>query len=88
MRPALALLLAFAACAEIPDLGPANDAAAAAPWPRLVPLEPVLAEAAAITISDETATGLDARGAALRARAARLRNAVVGDETTPDASGG
>ena len=83
MHPApvlLAAALALAACAEAPSFpGPGGAAARAGPWPRLVPLGPVLARQAEITIGPEDAAGLEAEAAALRARAARLRRKVIED---------
>lgn len=50
----------------------------AAPYPELVPLGPVLAEANASNVdARQTEAELSARVAALRARAARLRGSVL-----------
>ena len=81
LLPVLPVLLALlgAGCTRFPDLdGAAAVAAQAAPWPVLVPLDPLLAQGAAITITPAVASDLDARAAALRARAARLRARPVG----------
>lgn len=81
--PALFLALALGACTQFPELDDTIDPAAeAADYPRLIPLEPMLAEArAAPARNAETEAALEARAAALRARAARLRGEVVDAET-------
>ncbi len=66
----LALVLLLAACDAPPDVGPiATDG----PAPQLAPLDQLNAQAGAARSGPETAQSLDARGAALRARAAALR---------------
>lgn len=74
---------ALAACSPFPELDETIDAATeAADFPELVPLEPILAEAAAGSNRDpQTKSNLDARAAALRSRAARLRTSVVDEES-------
>lgn len=86
MRPALPCLLVLAllaACARFPELeGAAARGVASAPYPRLVPLDALLAEAAAPGRGEEASRGLQARAAALRARAAALRARPVLDRAT------
>ncbi|WP_156799280.1 hypothetical protein [Oceanicola granulosus] len=77
-----AAALALAACAEFPELdGRVTPAAAAAPYPDLVPLPPLLAAAdalgAAPDLSAPARAAADTRAAELRARAAALRPPVV-----------
>jgi hypothetical protein len=75
-------LLALAGCATFPALdGTVPSHLEHAGYPRLVPVEPLLARAEAIEISDETEAGVAARVAALRARAARLRRTIVDQPT-------
>lgn len=77
--PALALcLLAL----SLPLNGCARDPAVAAErgrvpegWPELVPLDPVLAQADSLGAATDPQPEVAAQGAALRARAAALRNA-------------
>ncbi|MBW7922870.1 MAG: hypothetical protein H3C51_12330 [Rubellimicrobium sp.] len=71
-RLSFILAPALAACAGFPELDARlDDADRNAPWPALVPVAPLLAEAGA---PGATASGdLDARLAALRARADALR---------------
>jgi len=66
-----------AACSDVP-LPPPDAVATSGAWPELRPVGALLAEADMVTISDETAAGLLARGRALRARAAVLRTRTVG----------
>lgn len=95
----LPLLIVLAGCApDLPGMdGTISEAARARPYPRLAPLDPLLAEgarpprAAAVqapliargaalrraTIAAPDTQGLSARGEALRARAAALREAPV-----------
>lgn len=76
--PAL-LLAAVAGCTPFPDLDFTQTAALeAAPYPTLVPIEPILAsvDAAPTDAATETAA-LNARVAGLRARANRLRGSVL-----------
>ena len=83
MRPALpavlllnALLIA-AGCAQVPELDDhVTPAAKAAPYPALVPLDPLLNSTAETRITDQTDPELQARAAALRARAQRMRQAT------------
>jgi len=86
MRPALPRLLALAllaACARFPELeGAATRGVLDAPYPALVPLDALLAEAAAPGMGVEASAGLQARAAALRARAAALRARPVIDRAT------
>ena len=76
--------LALAGCAPPADLPPQLAAAAAsnAPNPALAPLETLLAQGAApVRVTPETGRRLDGAAAALRARAAALRGAVVDPAT-------
>jgi hypothetical protein len=78
----LALLLSsvalLTACARMPDLDAnVTPAARAAPYPKLVPVGPLLAEAQETRTARTTQAGLDARGAALRARAAQIQAAAL-----------
>lgn len=70
----------LAGCAEWPELTVPNEGtSAAAGWPSLVPLAPILArEAAPITVAAQPAD----RIAALNARAAALRGRAVIDRAT------
>ena len=70
-----ALLLALAGCTQFPALDAAQSPeVAAAPWPRILPLPQVLAQAPADPQATEAATdAVDARAARLRVRAAALR---------------
>lgn len=84
MRPPIAaawLAAALAlpgACTAIPELdGAVPPALSRAGYPRLVPVEPLLAQADETRITPRTEAGIAARVAALRARAARLRHAVI-----------
>ena len=78
----LLCVLILSGCASFPDLGTGHTAAAdAAPWPRIEPLGQVLAEADRLTITPAVAGDLAARAAALKARAARLKQPVVDDAT-------
>lgn len=78
MRPAL-LFLTFtllAACTPFPELDNSPTRAPAnAPWPPLVPLDPLMAQAGTPDRAEAAAETLEARGAALRARAAAIRSA-------------
>ncbi len=70
---------ALAGCAQFPQLDRTiTPALEAAPYPDLVPLGPVLARAQATGVDPVRGNAvLDARVAALRARAARLRGSVL-----------
>lgn len=76
-------VLVLAACTQFPQLDETIDPATeAADYPELVPLEPILADAAvAPERHAETEAALSARAAALRSRAAQLQSGVVDDET-------
>jgi len=66
------------ACADFPELnGTVSPELESADFPRLVPVEPLLAQADEVQITDETTAALDARVARLRTRAARLKHSVV-----------
>lgn len=79
---ALALGLALVACTEFPELDAALSVEArAAPYPMLLPVEELKARVDAPRIAPKTASGIEARVAALRARAARLRGTVLDSPT-------
>lgn len=71
---ALVLCLALAACTDFPRLGEA--AGPAGPPPPLLPFDALEAAAAGGTPRAERTEDLEARAAALRARAAVLRQPV------------
>ncbi|NOR30648.1 hypothetical protein [Sulfitobacter sp.] len=75
---ALALLLP-AACTQFPALDSrTTPEMLAAEYPALVPVDPLLAQAAAGQINaDQTENSMNARVAGLQARAARLRGSVL-----------
>ena len=85
MSPARLVLmcLLLAGCADAPSLdGRISAAAAAAPYPTLQPLAPLLARAARPGRIDTASTlRMDGGVAALRARAAALRGPVVDAST-------
>ncbi len=88
MRPSLIICTVLASsllagCTDMPDLDDRlTPAARSAPYPALVPVEPLLAQASADQqITDDTAPALQSRVAGLRARAARLRGSVVDGST-------
>ena len=69
----LATFLALTACTPFPELDAAVDPAVARlPYPAIIPLDRLLGSARTGTMAP---TGLDARAAALRARADGLRAA-------------
>ncbi len=72
----------LAACTQFPEVDTqTNDIDPRAPYPALVPLEPLLARADEPRITEESTDALAARVAALRARADRLRRTVVDGQT-------
>ena len=73
---ALLVLALLAACAPAPDLG-APPATRTGGWPRLVPLDSLLVQRQGLTVTPEVGSGLEARAARLKARAARLRGPVI-----------
>lgn len=82
LLPALvAGCLLTAGCAEIPALeGTISPEAAAAPYPKVLPVERILdGAAAAQSATPETQAQLEARAAGLRARADRLRNRTMAE---------
>ncbi|MEL6419257.1 MAG: hypothetical protein AAFV87_04650 [Pseudomonadota bacterium] len=83
LSPCLVILAAISACTQFPELDDAvSEQAQAAPYPALVDLGPLVTEVrAGRTDPAEVETSVDARVAALRARAARLRGEVVDAET-------
>lgn len=79
----LSCLLCFGVgCTEFPDLdGAVSEAARDAPYPDLLPVEELNARISDPRITPETVSGLAARVAALKARAARLRGSVIDSPT-------
>ncbi len=87
--------LALSACATFPELDATLSAEAKdAEYPQLMPVSEMTAQAPDARITEQTASSLNGRIAALRARAARLRGSVVDSATkrrmqagvtTPDA---
>ena len=75
----LILCLLLGGCADAPSLdGRISAAAAAAPYPTLQPLVPLLARAAAPgRITPQTTSAAQGEAAGLRARAAALRGPVI-----------
>lgn len=70
------LICALAACAPFPQIGTVTNPDA--PYPDLVPLGPLLAQADAPgQITPASVADLSARVAGLQARAARLRGPVI-----------
>lgn len=79
---ALILTLSLTACTQFPELDRAvTDLGANAEYPDLVPIEPILAQAAAGPTPDQITGSLNARVSVLRARANRLRGRVVDGST-------
>ncbi len=78
-RITILALFCLSACTAFPVLdNRISAAAAAAPYPDLVPLGPLLARATASDpITAVNLAEIDARVAALNARAARLRQPVI-----------
>lgn len=74
----LCLCCAMSACAQFPELDDEiSKEAKAAPYPDLVPVEELRAGLKTARITDQTQTSLEARVAALRVRAARLKRTVI-----------
>ena len=69
---AFALVLLAGACSDFPELKAASRSATG-PAPHLVPIDGILAQADALSDGTAEIGTLQARAAALRARAARLR---------------
>lgn len=68
----------LSACSQFPELDEdISREARRAPFPDLVPVEDLRAGLQTARITDETQTTLEARVAALRARAARLKRTVI-----------
>ena len=84
MRIALLALLFLAGCGTWPDTSDVPLARQDQPWPRLLPLDPILDPAGPAPTGDAEARALSARAAALRARAAVLRGPVE-DEAAMEA---
>ncbi|MEM1387715.1 MAG: hypothetical protein AAGG54_08905 [Pseudomonadota bacterium] len=76
------LLFGLAGCADFPDLGKSiSPEARRAEFPQLVPIEPLLERRNAARTTGLEADRLEARAAALRARAALLRGITIDDDT-------
>lgn len=67
------LCLVVAGCATMPALDGARASRSDVPPATLLPLDQILAQAETGMTQDQALSGLEARAAALRARAARLR---------------
>ncbi|MBI6629056.1 hypothetical protein [Pontibaca salina] len=82
--PAVALMMLLAGCADQPELASTIDAAArAAPYPDLVPLDPLLTPTEARgNEADKSESELIARRDRLQQRAQRLRSGTVIDRGT------
>jgi len=80
---ALILPLALMACTQFPELdGPVFNAGKDAKYPKLLPVDALLAQSNSTGPSpEETASTLSARIAALQDRAAQLRGSVVDTNT-------
>lgn len=82
--PALLLAL-LAGCADLPDFDAAGGGGAtgrpAAGYPRILPLEALLARAGGAAVDARLQASVSARAAGLRARAAALRRPVIEPET-------
>ncbi|MCU0815506.1 MAG: hypothetical protein MUF74_03195 [Cypionkella sp.] len=63
----------FAACAPLPRPTAEQDATAGLAQPELVPIDAILAEAESAGVAEAAIDPMEARLAALRARADRLR---------------
>jgi len=75
---ALLLTLCLSACSQFPALDENTTAQTRrAPYPDLVPAEDLHAQVAEARVTDQTTLSLEARVAALRARAVRLRGTVI-----------
>ncbi|MGR3492674.1 MAG: hypothetical protein ACU0DW_11505 [Shimia sp.] len=72
-------ILALAACAEAPDLGPVDPAVANADFVPFLPLDAILVETQ--VPPTPLTTQAEGRIAALNARAARLRGPVIDPAT-------
>ncbi len=73
----LGCVLLVSGCADIPELeGRVSEAGLAAPAPKITPYDPILDAGEGAEVSDETTADLLARAAALKARAARIRQGL------------
>ncbi|MDQ2089464.1 hypothetical protein [Marimonas arenosa] len=76
--PLLLFAVLLTGCATFPELeGTVPAHMERADFPRLVPVEPLMAGATDTQVSPETEAAILARVAQLRARAARLKGTVV-----------
>ncbi len=75
-------LIALAGCGQIPALeGTVSESALRAPYPRILPLDEVLAAAETSRVgAEEAGARTDARARALQARAAILRRPINSPE--------
>ena len=80
LLPALLLTLA-AGCATLPDFGvaggPGGPPLPAGDYPRILPIEALLAQADGMVLDAGHAAAVVSRAAGLRARAAALRRPVI-----------
>lgn len=73
LLPVLSLAAMLPGCTEFPDIHAAESPQVqSAPYPALAPLETVLAQTQGATLTEETAAGISAQGAAAQARGAAL----------------
>ncbi|MBM7069321.1 hypothetical protein [Actibacterium sp. 188UL27-1] len=73
-------LVLCGACAQFPSIDQTVTLAGqAAPFPQIVNIDPLLAEAANTTVTPDTTAAIEARAAAARARGAALNRPVVSD---------
>ncbi len=78
----LIVISALSGCAAFPLLDTRIDpAAAAAPYPALIPLGPLLTQAGTGGVAPLASAGLSGRLSALAARAAALRGPVIDSAT-------
>ncbi|WP_113911960.1 hypothetical protein [Roseovarius dicentrarchi] len=79
---ALIITLGAAGCTQFPQLDATlTDAARAAPYPDLVPLEGLQARINETDTGPDTAPAIEARIAGLKSRASRLGGTVIDDST-------
>lgn len=72
------LLVLLTGCKQFPQLDAVrSDAAMRAPYPALQPLPPIIEASESGILTEATTAEINARGAALRQRAAALRAAKV-----------
>lgn len=67
------IVLGLAGCSGLPNGALPQASQQDRPWPQLMPTDALLAQAGGFSVSDDDTRSLQARAAALRARADRLR---------------